>query len=42
MATAETKLHVSEFVNEPFTDFSRPENRKAMEAALAKVAARWY
>src|SRR5256886_2411285 len=39
MATAETKPHVSEFVNEPFTDFSKPENRKAMEAALKKVSA---
>src|SRR2546423_13271319 len=38
MATAETKVHVSEFVNEPFTDFSKPENRSAMEAALKKVA----
>ena len=26
-----------EFRNEPFTDFSRPENRTAMEAALVKV-----
>ena len=38
MATAETKPHVSEFVNEPFLDFSRPENRKRMEEALKKVA----
>ncbi len=38
MATAETKPHVSEFVNEPFIDFSRPENRKRMEEALKKVA----
>ena len=38
MATAETKVHVSEFVNEPFTDFSKPENRSGMEAALKKVA----
>src|SRR5262245_4015303 len=28
---------ITEFVNEPFTDFSRPENRKAMESALARV-----
>jgi 1-pyrroline-5-carboxylate dehydrogenase len=28
-----------EFRNEPYTDFARPENRSAMEAALAKVAA---
>jgi hypothetical protein len=34
MATAETKIHVSEFVNEPFLDFNRPENRAAMEVAL--------
>ena len=26
-----------EFVNEPFTDFSKPENRKAMEEALRHV-----
>ena len=39
MATAEQKLHVSEFTNEPFVDFSRAENRKAMEEALKKVAA---
>lgn len=26
-----------EFKNEPFTDFSRPENKKKMEAALASV-----
>jgi 1-pyrroline-5-carboxylate dehydrogenase len=38
MATAEAKLHVPEFTNEPFVDFSKPENRKAMEAALQKVA----
>ena len=38
MATAETKPHVSEFVNEPFIDFSRPENRKRMQEALTKVA----
>ena len=39
MATAETKPHVSEFVNEPFIDFSRPENRKRMQEALTTVAA---
>lgn len=38
MATAETKIHVSEFTNEPFVDFSKAENRKAMEEALKKVA----
>ena len=26
-----------EFRNEPYTDFSKPENRKAMEQALEKV-----
>jgi 1-pyrroline-5-carboxylate dehydrogenase len=39
MATAETAVRVAEFANEPFVDFSKPENRAAMEAALAKVAA---
>ena len=39
MATAEAKIHVSEFTNEPFVDFSKHENRKAMEDALQKVAA---
>ena len=38
MATAETKLSRGEFKNEPLTDFSRAENRKAMEEALKKVA----
>jgi 1-pyrroline-5-carboxylate dehydrogenase len=38
MATAEPKLRMPEFTNEPFIDFSKPENRKAMEAALKKVA----
>jgi 1-pyrroline-5-carboxylate dehydrogenase len=28
---------LSEFRNEPYADFSAPENRRAMEAALAKV-----
>jgi len=37
MATAEKTLHVSEFTNEPFVDFSKPENRKRMEDALKKV-----
>jgi len=39
MATAEVKMHVPEFANEPFLDFTKPENRKAMEEALKKVAA---
>ncbi len=38
MSSAEIKPHGSEFVNEPFTDFSKAENRKLMEAALGKVA----
>jgi 1-pyrroline-5-carboxylate dehydrogenase len=37
MATAEKTLHVSEFTNEPFLDFSKPENRARMEEALKKV-----
>src|SRR5450432_926624 len=37
MATAKSKVHVSEFTNEPFVDFSRPENKQAMEAALKKA-----
>jgi 1-pyrroline-5-carboxylate dehydrogenase len=39
MATAEAKLHVPEFTNEPFIDFSTPDNRKKMEDALKKVHA---
>jgi 1-pyrroline-5-carboxylate dehydrogenase len=39
MVTAEMKPQRGEFVNEPFVDFSKPENRKAMEEALKKVAA---
>src|SRR5215471_587646 len=38
MATAEVKLQKPEFTNEPFVDFSKPENKAAMEAALKKVA----
>jgi len=37
VATAEQKLHISEFTNEPFIDFSNSENRKRMEDALKKV-----
>src|SRR6267142_2013671 len=37
MATAEKTVHVSEFTNEAFIDFSKPENRKRMEDALKKV-----
>ena len=36
---SETSLKLPEFRNEPYTDFSRPENRKRMEEALAKVRA---
>src|SRR5206468_4582240 len=39
MATAESTVRLTEFTNEPFIDFSKPENRRAMEAALKKVAA---
>src|SRR5215469_11128844 len=39
MATAEVKLAKPDFSNEPFVDFSKPENRAAMEAALKTVAA---
>ena len=38
MATAETRLQKPEFVNEPFVDFSKPENGAAMESALKKMA----
>ena len=38
MATAETKIRPTDFVNEAFVDFSKAENRSAMEAALKKVA----
>jgi predicted secreted acid phosphatase len=41
MATAETTLRVGDFVNEAFVDFSRPENKAAMEAALKKVAGKF-
>ena len=37
MATADARVHVTEFTNEPFIDFSNAENQKKMEAALAKV-----
>src|SRR6202022_3398286 len=37
MATAEAKLQVPEFTNEPFIDFSNADNRKKMEEALKKV-----
>src|SRR5258708_8931216 len=37
MATAEQVVHVSEFTNEPFIDFTKAENRGRMEEALKKV-----
>ncbi|MGB8321911.1 MAG: L-glutamate gamma-semialdehyde dehydrogenase [Candidatus Acidiferrum sp.] len=37
MATAETKVHVTEFANEPFIDFSNADNRKKMQDALKRV-----
>src|SRR5216684_3993286 len=39
MATAEQVVHVSEFTNEPFIDFTKAENRARMEEALKKVKA---
>jgi 1-pyrroline-5-carboxylate dehydrogenase len=39
MATAESTVRLTEFTNEPFVDFSKLENRQAMEAALKRVAA---
>jgi 1-pyrroline-5-carboxylate dehydrogenase len=37
MTSPATTLHEGAFQNEPFTDFSKPENRKAMEEALRRV-----
>jgi 1-pyrroline-5-carboxylate dehydrogenase len=37
MATADAKLHVTEFTNEPFIDFTTPANKKRMEDALEQV-----
>ncbi len=37
MATAEVSVERGEFRNEPFLDYAKPENRSAMQAALAKV-----
>src|ERR1700687_6363894 len=39
MATAEQTVHVSEFTNEAFIDFTKAENRARMEEALKKVKA---
>ena len=38
MTTIEAQRHRGEFSNEPLVDFSKPENRRAMEEALKKVA----
>ncbi len=37
MTSPATALHRGEFQNEPFVDFSKPENRKAMDDALRQV-----
>jgi 1-pyrroline-5-carboxylate dehydrogenase len=37
MTSPATTLHRGEFQNEPFIDFSKPENRKAMENAFRQV-----
>jgi len=37
MGTAEQIVHVSEFTNEPFIDFTKAENRARMQEALKKV-----
>jgi 1-pyrroline-5-carboxylate dehydrogenase len=39
MTSPATILHTGQFQNEPFTDFTKPENRKAMEEALRQVKA---
>jgi len=39
MTSTATTPHTGEFRNEPFIDFSRPENRQAMEQALDSVKA---
>jgi 1-pyrroline-5-carboxylate dehydrogenase len=39
MTSPATSLHKGEFQNEPFVDFTKPENRKAMEDALRQVKA---
>jgi 1-pyrroline-5-carboxylate dehydrogenase len=38
MTTPASAVRHGEFRNEPITDFSKPENRKAMEEALGKVS----
>ena len=42
MTSPATTLQRGEFQNEPFIDFSKPENRKAMEDALAQVKGRCW
>jgi len=37
MTSPATSFHRGEFQNEPFVDFTKPENRKAMEDALRQV-----
>src|SRR5271169_455101 len=39
MVTSEMKVRRGEFSNEPFVDFSRPDNLKAMKDALHKFGA---
>src|ERR1700723_891418 len=41
MTAATTVAGRGEFTNEPFIDFSKPENRKSMEAALVSVRAQF-
>ena len=33
----QTQRTLDEFKNEPFTDFSKPENKQAMEEAIEQV-----
>ena len=40
-APALTRESLPPFRNEPYTDFSRPENRRAMQEALAAVRAQF-
>ncbi|PWK13510.1 L-glutamate gamma-semialdehyde dehydrogenase [Tumebacillus permanentifrigoris] len=37
MTTQTLSRTITPYANEPFTDFTRPENKQAMEAAIAKV-----
>ncbi len=36
-ARPQTRLHEGPFVNEPLTDFTKPENARQMRAAIEKV-----